>query len=115
MGGGDAYVPAPLIALCMHAHRLLRPRDRARCSYIIDLLFFLLVLIILMNIIFGIIIDTFSELRETRKERERDTREFCFICGHDKLAFAKGNGGPGFEHHIKEEHCLWSYLKFIIA
>jgi hypothetical protein len=72
------------------------------------------VLIILLNIIFGIIIDTFSELRMTRKERETDTNEFCFICGLGKLTFAKPNGGPGFEHHIKKEHCLWNYLKFIM-
>jgi hypothetical protein len=83
--------------------------------YIIDLLFYLLVLIILINIVFGIIIDTFSELRETRKQKNTDMKEFCFICGYDKLAFGKGNGGPGFEHHIQEEHCLWSYLNFIIA
>ena len=81
----------------------------------VDLFFYLIVLIILMNIVFGIIIDTFSELRETRKERETDTNEFCFVCGLDKLAFGKGNGGPGFEVHIRQEHCLWSYLMFIIA
>ena len=90
-------------------HKAMGPR------YAWDLLFFIVVLIILMNIIFGIIIDTFSELREVNKTRQEDTTEFCFICGEDKLYFAKGNGGPGFEHHIKNQHCLWAYLKFIIA
>ena len=85
--------------------------------YILDLLFFLLVIIILMNIIFGIIIDQFSELRESRKEREMQTTDFCFVCGLEKNAFegqGQAAGGDGFEHHIKHEHNLWGYLKFII-
>ena len=39
----------------------------------IDFLYFLLVLIVLLNVIFGIIIDTFSDLRSQKMERLRKT------------------------------------------
>merc|ERR1712100_449151 len=69
-----------------------------------------------MNIIFGIIIDTFSELREKKKEREQHTVGTCFICGLDKLVFdrAAESLDQGFRRHIKDDHHMWSYLKFMI-
>jgi hypothetical protein len=87
--------------------------------YLLDLLFFLLVLIILMNIIFGIIIDQFSELRGKKKEREAQTTDFCFMCGLEKSAFDRkiagsAGSGDGFQSHIAKEHNLWAYLKFIV-
>lgn len=35
----------------------------------------------------GIIIDTFAELRDQKKERENNVRGKCFICGLDKYEF----------------------------
>ena len=54
---------------------------------ILDYLYFLLVLVVLLNIVFGIIIDTFSELRGDKNERVAKTIGFCFICGWEKLKF----------------------------
>jgi inositol 1,4,5-triphosphate receptor type 1 len=82
--------------------------------YFIDFGYYALVLIILLNIVFGIIIDTFSELREKKKARLEDTREKCFMCGIDKATFDRG-GSTVFQNHIKEEHNMWAYLKFVVA
>lgn len=50
---------------------------------IYDLTFFLLIVTILLNIIFGIIIDTFAQLREISKNRDYDQKNFCFICNQE--------------------------------
>ncbi|KAL6077190.1 Inositol 1,4,5-trisphosphate receptor type 1, variant 2 [Balamuthia mandrillaris] len=52
-----------------------------------DSTFFFLVIVILLNIIFGIIIDTFGELRVQNKAIESDITEKCFICGIDRTTF----------------------------
>jgi hypothetical protein len=83
--------------------------------YILDLLFFLLVLIVLLNIIFGIIIDTFGELRAKKLERQRDTVDKCFTCGIDKQIFDRASKVPnGFKIHITADHNMWNYLYFMI-
>lgn len=38
-------------------------------------------LILLIEILGGLIIDTFAELRQESKERENDMNNVCFICG----------------------------------
>ena len=133
-----------------YANKAMGPR------FILDLMFFVLVLIILMNVIFGasrrqqlarlasphplalcppcsrpltlpscpplpsrfagIIIDTFSELRELKKKRLEHTVGTCFVCGIDKntLDRAADTLDAGFRRHIREDHHMWSYLKFMI-
>ena len=43
-------------------------------------LFWALIIIILLNIIFGIIIDTFGELRTNKLKVEENMENTCFIC-----------------------------------
>ena len=82
--------------------------------YIIDLLFFLIVLIVLLNVIFGIIIDTFGDLRAQKLERQHNTTETCFICGIDKQVFDRASSQPnGFKAHINVDHNMWNYMYFI--
>jgi inositol 1,4,5-triphosphate receptor type 3 len=87
--------------------------DKMGPRFIVDFVFFLLVIIILLNIIFGIIIDTFSELREEKKERQLDITEKCFICNIDKSVFDMVGNGV-FTRHIEEEHSMWAYLSFMV-
>ncbi len=83
--------------------------------WLIDTLHFLLVTIILLNIIFGIIIDTFSSLRNAKLARQLDTEKICFICGIDKQTFDRASDEPnGFLTHIKIDHNMWNYLYFIV-
>jgi len=46
-----------------------------------DLLFFFLVIIIILNLIFGVIIDTFADLRSEKQTKDDILRNTCFICG----------------------------------
>jgi len=51
----------------------------ARVVY--DLLFFFIVIIIVLNLIFGVIIDTFADLRSEKQQKELILKNTCFICG----------------------------------
>ena len=51
----------------------------ARVVY--DLLFFFIVIIIVLNLIFGVIIDTFADLRSEKQRKEEILKTTCFICG----------------------------------
>jgi len=77
-----------------------------------EMLFFILVITIVMNIVFGIIVDTFQQLRDDKKEIEDDIRTKCFICGQDSHLFDRH--GFGFQNHIKMDHNMWQYLYFIL-
>lgn len=56
---------------------------------IYDLLFFFMVIIIVLNLIFGVIIDTFADLRSEKQKKEEILKTTCFICGEcGRLAFA---------------------------
>lgn len=51
----------------------------ARVIY--DLLFFFIVIIIVLNLIFGVIIDTFADLRSEKQQKELILKNTCFVCG----------------------------------
>lgn len=55
------------------------PLFAARVVY--DLLFFFVVIIIVLNLIFGVIIDTFADLRSEKQRKEEILKTTCFICG----------------------------------
>ncbi|KAJ1400838.1 hypothetical protein B484DRAFT_241022 [Ochromonadaceae sp. CCMP2298] len=78
-----------------------------------DLLFFVCILLVL-NILKGITIDTFVELRKELEERLEDTTEKCFICGIDKNTFNRTLDRDAFEQHTKVDQNLWAYIYFII-
>nr|DBA33817.1 TPA: hypothetical protein GDO54_001448 [Pyxicephalus adspersus] len=82
----------------------------ARVVY--DLLFFFIVIIIVLNLIFGVIIDTFADLRSEKQKKEEVLKTTCFICGLERDKF--DNKTVSFEEHIKEEHNIWNYLYFIV-
>ncbi|KAK3094787.1 hypothetical protein FSP39_006217 [Pinctada imbricata] len=79
---------------------------------IFDVTFFILVTTIGLNIIFGIIVDTFSQLRDSKWEIDKDMQNNCFICSRESYDFERHGGG--FEKHVKEEHNQWAYLFFFI-
>jgi hypothetical protein len=82
--------------------------------WLIDAMFFVILVVMLLNIIFGIIIDTFSSLRAEKNERMEDTVGVCFICGINDQVFDRASDEPdGFKTHIKLDHNMWNYLYFI--
>lgn len=104
----------------------MRPFYRAYASRVTyDVFFFVIIIVLLLNIIFGIIIDTFGKLREDAAEKNRLQTEYCFICGLPKESFEvvsfekkEKNVGSGYSSafmaHIKTEHNMWDYIFFLI-
>uniref|UniRef100_W5MYU4 Inositol 1,4,5-trisphosphate receptor n=1 Tax=Lepisosteus oculatus TaxID=7918 RepID=W5MYU4_LEPOC len=88
------------------------PLFAARVIY--DLLFFFMVIIIVLNLIFGVIIDTFADLRSEKQKKEEVLKTTCFICAKGLERDKFDNKTVTFEEHIKEEHNMWHYLFFIV-
>ena len=97
---------------------------------IYDMLFFFVVIIIVLNLIFGVIIDTFADLRTEKNNKEEIIKNTCFICGLERKVMRQGlvlkitlkhwyfqafdNKNVTFEEHIRSEHNMWHYLYFIV-
>ena len=74
---------------------------------------FMILITILLNIIFGIIIDSFAQLRDKKTQTDEDIKNICFICNIEKQIFDRDTE-EGFEFHTQNDHDLWQYLNFII-
>jgi len=78
----------------------------------IDNWFAILDLMLVLQMLCGIIVDTFLSQREKNKEMEEDKNNVCFICGLDKIAISKyyTQSEYKFNEHIKLDHYLWNYM-----
>jgi inositol 1,4,5-triphosphate receptor type 1 len=78
------------------------------------------VIVVLLNIFFGIIIDTFGKLRNLKVEREDELLNKCFICGASfeevvsQSPIGEGSSMLAFRTHREERHNLWHYLCFVL-
>lgn len=81
-------------------------------NFAFSMLFFLLVNVILLNVIFGIIIDTFGELREKKMEQADESLNTCFICNLSRNVFDRSM--CNFEKHVKHEHSPTDYIKYVV-
>ena len=79
---------------------------------IFDMSYFLIVIVVLLKLFFGIIINTFAELREIRQEQVRNLEETCFVCGKNKFEFQVKR--ISWAKHISEEHNSHAYMTFLI-
>ncbi|KAH9130330.1 hypothetical protein LEN26_008614 [Aphanomyces euteiches] len=74
--------------------------------------------VIMLNMIFGLTIDTFNTLRTATNERQELKKNHCFICGLSRTTYDNHYtqlGIPnGFEKHIAQEHNMWHYLYFLV-
>ena len=77
-----------------------------------DLSFFFFVNITGLNLIFGIIIDTFGQLREDANEKRSIMESVCLVCGVHKTDFEAS--GINFQYHVKQQHNLSDYAAFLI-
>lgn len=82
--------------------------------FIYDALSNIFLVIIMVNIVAGIIIDQFGNLREKDNEKNKDIEEKCFICGNLKTTFDRQSDTKGgFLRHIKINHYMWNYVFFL--
>ena len=65
-----------------------------------------------MNLILGIIIDAFANIRDEKNSIENEIRGRCFICGLERFEFE--NRKKSWRDHIEKEHNAYAYLYFIL-
>ena len=80
--------------------------------YVMDMIFFVTVILLLLNMINGVIVSTFSQIREESNEKDEDINNKCFICNIDRMEFEKRK--ILFKSHLKYEHNSKNYIKFLI-
>ena len=81
---------------------------------IFDNLFNLVLVILLIQILSGIIIDTFAKLREKRDSITEDDRRECFVWGKTKEALEREFGSDQvFALHIMKIHSIKNYIFFL--
>jgi hypothetical protein len=82
----------------------------------LDLLFWIVINTIMMNLVLGIIVDTFGQLRAERAARQEEMTNSCFICSlpRHKFQHLGSASQSGFERHIKEDHYMWNYVYYTV-
>lgn len=81
----------------------------------VDLLFWIVIVLVLMNIVFGTILESFAQLRETAEDTELEMHDRCFVCDIRKNRFdVKANEGIQFDDHVNREHSVWNYVYFFV-
>jgi hypothetical protein len=81
-----------------------------------DSVFFVWVGIVLVNIIVGLMVDTFSSIREEKQSRAESLDTICFVCGTLRRSYDDMNlapEAPSFDLHISLEHDPWTYVYYL--
>jgi hypothetical protein len=76
-----------------------------------ELTFYMIINVVFLNVIFGIILDTFSQLRNDAEIRLNDEKELCFVCGYTRSEFTRI--GKDFDIHVQDHHNPWKYVYYI--
>jgi len=84
---------------------------------VFDLSFFVLITTIGMNILFGIIVDTFGALRDSVQERETYRKRTTFIGSMDRSDIDKAARTEGilsgFDYMENDRQDKWNYMYFV--
>jgi hypothetical protein len=84
----------------------------ARVMY--SLSFFVWVGVVLFNVITGLIVDSFTELRGASEERAATLADECFVCGLEEQEYDEQiDVGASFVKHVAQEHHWWSYVLYL--
>ena len=80
---------------------------------VLDDLFFLLIVIIMIDLIFCIILKSFDELRHRNQKYKSDKKDYCTICHcNRKLLETKR---INFNEHVQILHNEWNYIEYMIS
>ena len=80
---------------------------------ILDDIFFLLIIILMIDMVFGIVIKSFDELRHTNQKYHSDKLNYCLICHSNRELLEKMR--INFNDHIENDHNIWNYVEYMIS
>ena len=66
----------------------------------------------MIDLVFGIILGTFSEMREEERKHDSDKINHCFLC-HITREMAKKRK-EDFNYHREKKHYLWDYVEYMM-
>ena len=81
-------------------------------EFLYSWVFYFIIILIVLNIINGIIVDTFQALRENANETEEEKSNVCFICSLHRSDFEIK--GIDFEFHTNTEHKIENYFNYLL-
>ena len=82
-------------------------------EFLIEWLFFFVIILVMLNIINGIIVDTFQEQREKNNIRNDAKLNRCFICHHERQYIEKN--GFNSSVHMYNNHSYRNYFDYLIS
>jgi hypothetical protein len=95
-----------LLDMRSSSHPMYLPR------YLLDFVFYITVILLLLNMINGVIVSTFSQIREDSTTKAEDINNKCYICSISRGDFEKSQ--ISFDKHIKTDHNHITYIQFLI-
>jgi len=75
-----------------------------------DIISHILLNLILGNIFFGVIVDTFNDMRGQKDIKSNDEKNKCFMCHRDRF---ENDLDENFDIHRNKRHNMFNYLNFI--
>uniref|UniRef100_A0A1X7V711 Ion transport domain-containing protein n=1 Tax=Amphimedon queenslandica TaxID=400682 RepID=A0A1X7V711_AMPQE len=97
----------------------IRPSEQYQPSFtlvawrtIYDVIFFIVITTLGLNIVIAILVDRFSDLREEKDKIDDDNESRCFVCSVKKDVFEQY--GLNFQKHWRIEHNVWNYIHFVL-
>ena len=76
-----------------------------------DMSYYILVTMIMGNVTFGLIVDSFGGLRDETYAYEKDKKDVCFICQLTRNRALIKN--IDFNDHVNKDHNVWNYVDFL--
>ena len=80
-------------------------------EFVYSWVFYFLIILIILNIVNGIIVDTFQALREENNKINDERENICFICQIPRSIFE--SKGIDFEYHTSNEHNVYFYFCYL--
>ena len=81
-------------------------------EFIFNWMFYLIFVLLILNITGGIIVDKFDELREDKKKLYEEKENVCFICSLHRSSFEIK--GINFKDHQTQEHNIGNYFYYLM-
>ena len=91
----------------------LKNKNHYLSRLLLDDLFFLLIVIIMIDLVFGIIIKSFDELRHRNQKYISDKKNYCAICHSSRKLLEKMR--INYNEHINIIHNVWNYIEYMIS
>ena len=76
-----------------------------------DMSFYIIVIMVMGNITFGLIVDSFGSLRDETYNYEKDKEDKCFICQISRDGCLLKS--IDFNSHVNDTHNIWNYVDFL--